>query len=118
MTFHNLSEQKRKLYANSLDIYKARETPPKKTTTTAKKPADKMQERLTFYQQLQSKNTKKSTDHKQSLEYSNYPSSRQNSRVFGQEENIENIEKRPVLKNNLISQRDIADLLTDVVIIV
>jgi len=76
-----------------------------------------MQERLTFYQQLHAKNTKKSIDHKQSLDYSNYPSSRQNSRIFGQEENIENIEKRPpVLKNNLISQRDIADLLTDVVL--
>jgi hypothetical protein len=113
MTFHNLSKVSSKEHLKIADIYKARETPPKKTPLTAKKSSDKVQERLTFYQQLQPKSQKK--PEKQSLEYSNYPTSRQNSRVFGgQEENIETIDKRVVLKNNLMSQREFAELLTDV----
>lgn len=116
-TFHNLSKASSKDQLKITDIYKAKETPPKKTVSTVKKASEKVTDKLTFYQQLQAKPIKKSSDNKQSLEYSNYPTSRQNSRIFGQEENLaDHTDKRPpVMRNNLVSQKDFAELLSDVV---
>ena len=120
MTFTNISRNsKDKDPMRSIDNYKLRESPPKKSTipSSTKKQNEKLQERLTFYHQLQNRSHKsKDSDQKASIDYSNYPSSRQGSRahVVDENSNHENVDKK-VLRNNLVSQRQFADMLTDVV---
>jgi len=109
MTFFNLTRVRDKEQLKSSDIYKVREIPSKKTVYSAKKPNEKISDKLVFYHQIQ---RPRRPDEQKPSELSNHPTSRHNSIIVGHDIQHESFDRKAPQKN-IYSHRQLAEMLSD-----